>query len=69
MMSYEDAPPRASNEERRQALNPARVTEAFAEESEAAHQDKLRDMRDRSEADFREGRRLTCEDVKAPHSL
>ena len=43
--------------------------EAFADESEAAHEKKLRDMRDRSEADFREGRTLTWEDVKARNGL
>jgi len=69
MMSYEEVPPRASNKERRQPLKPARVTEAFAEKSEAARQNKLRDMRDRSEADFREGCTLTWEDVKVRYGL
>lgn len=43
--------------------------EAFAEESEAAHQKRLHDMRDRSETDFREGRTLTWEEVKARNGL
>ena len=43
--------------------------EAFAERSEAAHENALRTQRDRSEADFREGRTLTWEDVKARNGL
>lgn len=43
--------------------------EAFAERSEAAHENALRTLRDRSEADFREGRTVTWEDVKARHGL
>jgi hypothetical protein len=41
----------------------------FADRSEAAHADALRTMRDRSEADFREGRTVTWEDVKARNGL
>jgi hypothetical protein len=43
--------------------------EEFAERSESAHENALRAMRDRSEADFREGRALTWEDVKARNGL
>ena len=43
--------------------------EEFAERSEAAHENALRDLRDRSEADFREGRTVTWEDVKARNGL
>jgi len=43
--------------------------EEFAERSEAARENALRDLRDRSEADFREGRTVTWEDVKARHGL
>ena len=39
--------------------------EEFAERSEAANEVALRNLRDRSEADFREGRTVTWEDVKA----
>ncbi|MSV35710.1 MAG: hypothetical protein EXQ47_08950 [Bryobacterales bacterium] len=43
--------------------------EEFAERSEAAHEDALRALRDRSEADFREGRTVTWTDVKARNGL
>ena len=44
--------------------------EEFAERSEAAQEDGLlRTLRDRSEADFREGRTVTWEDVKARSGL
>ena len=43
--------------------------EEFAERSEAAHEDTLRTQRDRSEADFQEGRTVTWEDVKARNGL
>ena len=43
--------------------------EEFAERSEAAHEHALRTMRNRSEADFREGRTVTWEDVKAANGL
>ena len=43
--------------------------EAFAERSEAAHESTLRSLRDRAEADFREGRAVTWEDVKANNAL
>jgi DNA-binding phage protein len=43
--------------------------EEFAERSEAAHENSLRALRDRSEADFREGRTVTWEDVKARNGL
>jgi hypothetical protein len=43
--------------------------EEFAERSEAAHEDALRNLRDRSEADFREGRIVTWKDVKAHNGL
>ena len=43
--------------------------EEFAERSEAAHESALRALRDRSEADFREGRTVTWEDVKAANGL
>jgi len=43
--------------------------EEFAERTEAAHSDALRALRDRSEADFREGRTVTWEDVKTRHGL
>ncbi len=43
--------------------------EDFAERSEAAHQGRLLAMRDRSEADFREGRTVTWEDVKTRNGL
>ncbi len=43
--------------------------EEFAERSEAAYDSELRAMRDRSEADFREGRTVTREDVKTRNGL
>jgi DNA-binding phage protein len=43
--------------------------EEFAERSEAAREHTLRALRDRSEADFREGRTVTWEDVKARNGL
>ena len=43
--------------------------EEFAERSEAAHENTLRTQRDKSEADFREGRTVTWEDVKARNGL
>lgn len=43
--------------------------EDLAERSEAAHENMLRALRDRSEADFREGRTVTWEDVKARNGL
>ena len=43
--------------------------EEFAERSEAAHRDALRALRDRHEADFREGHTVTWEDVKAGNGL
>ncbi|HUJ50454.1 MAG TPA: hypothetical protein VLW25_09650 [Bryobacteraceae bacterium] len=43
--------------------------EIFADESEEAHEKKLREMRDRSEADLRDGRTSTWEDVKARNGL
>ena len=43
--------------------------EDFAERSEAAHENALRVLRDRSEADFREGRTVTWENVKARNGL
>lgn len=43
--------------------------EEFAERSEATHENTLRALRDRSEADFREGRTVTWEDVKARNGL
>jgi hypothetical protein len=43
--------------------------EEFAERSEAAHESKLLAMRDRSEADFGEGRTVTWDDVKTRNGL
>jgi hypothetical protein len=43
--------------------------ESFADESETANESALRTMRDRSEADFREGRTRTWEEVKARNGL
>lgn len=43
--------------------------EGFAEQSEAVHEGALRSLRDRAEADFREGRTVTWEDVKANNGL
>ncbi|MGD1092605.1 MAG: hypothetical protein ABSB35_11530 [Bryobacteraceae bacterium] len=43
--------------------------EEFAKRSEAAHESTLLAMRDRSESDFREGRTVTWEDVKARNGL
>jgi hypothetical protein len=43
--------------------------EKFAERSEAAYENALRELRDRSEADFREGRTVAWEDVKARNCL
>jgi hypothetical protein len=52
--------------------DPVRVRnglDSFAEESEAACESTLAEMRDRSEADFREDRTLTWEEVKARNGL
>jgi hypothetical protein len=43
--------------------------EEFAERSEAAQESKLRAIRDRSAADFLEGRSVTWEDVKTRDGL
>jgi hypothetical protein len=43
--------------------------EEIADRSEAEHESELRVMRDRSEADFREGRTVSWEDVKARSGL
>jgi hypothetical protein len=43
--------------------------EEFAERSEAAHEGTLLTMCDRSEADFREGRTVTWDDVKTRNGL
>jgi hypothetical protein len=43
--------------------------EDFASRSEEARENALRALRDRSEADFREGRTSTWKDVKARNSL
>ena len=43
--------------------------ERFAERSEAAHEGALRSLRARAEADFREGRTVAWEDVKATNRL
>ena len=43
--------------------------EELAERSEAAHENALRALRDRSEGDFREGRTVSWEDVKANNGL
>ncbi|MGA3023556.1 MAG: hypothetical protein ABSF98_02180 [Bryobacteraceae bacterium] len=43
--------------------------EEFGERSEAAHENALRALRDRSEGDFREGRTVSWEDVKAHNGL
>ena len=43
--------------------------EEFAERSEAAPENKLLALRDRSAADFREGRTLVWEDVKTRNGL
>ena len=43
--------------------------EAFVEGSEAAHESTLRTVRDRAEANFREGRVVSWEDVKARNGL
>lgn len=43
--------------------------EDFAERSEAAQADVLRSQRDQSEADFREGRTISWEDVKSRNGL
>ena len=43
--------------------------EEFAERSEAAHESALRDLRDKAEVDFREGRTITWEEVKARNGL
>ena len=43
--------------------------EEFAERSEAAQEHSLRALRDRSEADFREGRIMSWEDVKTRNAL
>ncbi len=43
--------------------------EDFANRSEEAHENVLRTLRDSSEADFREGRTLTWNDVKTRNGL
>jgi DNA-binding phage protein len=43
--------------------------EEFAQHSEAEHENALRALRDRSEADFREGRTVTWDDVKSHNGL
>lgn len=43
--------------------------EAFAEESEMANEQALRAMRDNAEADFREHRTITWEEVKARNGV
>ncbi len=43
--------------------------EEYAERSEAAHEDTLFALRDRSEVDFREGRTVSWEDVKSRNGL
>jgi DNA-binding phage protein len=43
--------------------------EEFADRSEAARENTLRSLRDRSEADFQEGRTVAWEDVKARNGL
>lgn len=43
--------------------------EAFAEISETAHESMLRALRDRADEDFREGRTVAWEDVKASNGL
>lgn len=43
--------------------------EAFAEHAEAARENTLRAMLERSEADFREGRILSWDDVKTRSGL
>jgi DNA-binding phage protein len=43
--------------------------EEFAERSEAAQEHTLRSLRDRSEADFQEGRTVAWKDVKARNGL
>jgi hypothetical protein len=43
--------------------------EQFADGSEAAQEQALQGMRDRSEADFRDGRTIGWEDVKARNGL
>jgi DNA-binding phage protein len=43
--------------------------EEFAERSEAAHENTLQAIRDKSEADFREGRTVPWEEVKARNGL
>jgi hypothetical protein len=43
--------------------------EEFAERSEAEHENALRVLRDRSEADFRERRTVTWDNVKAHSGL
>jgi len=43
--------------------------EEYAARSEAANEPKLSAMRDGSEADFREGRTVTWEEVKSAHRL
>jgi hypothetical protein len=43
--------------------------EEFAERGEAAHEHTLRGLRDKAEADFREGRTVSWEDVKTRNAL
>ena len=43
--------------------------EAFAERTEAEQESTLRTLRDAAEADFREGRAVAWEDVKARNGL
>jgi len=46
-----------------------RGLEELADRSELEHEDKLRTLRDKAEADFREGRTVTWSDVKARNGL
>jgi hypothetical protein len=43
--------------------------EQFADRSEAAQEQALQGQRDRSEADFRDGRNIAWEDVKTRNNL
>lgn len=43
--------------------------EAYADLAESAHATRLKDLRDRSEADFREGRVVSWEALKARNGL
>ena len=50
-------------------INGHDALEAFADESEAANQAALSTLRDKAEADFREGRIIDWEDVKSRNGL